>query len=173
MLQPVFEELSLSGEESFRTQPEGEFKFNMTNVVIPPAIPIPNFGDFPLPKKIVWDNSNLFGKMEKGKIIITKGTLGTKKSPVNGRYKGFINCVSSKSRNGLQNVCTNYDFKVELELDAEFQSTLASQFKMFLTPDKVKIAKLPQGGAKYTFSIKGDASNRRSAPKVRSLNSFE
>lgn len=166
-------DLFIKGEESFRTQPEGNFKLNMSNVVIPSAIPIPKMGDFPLPKKIKWENSNLFGKIEKGKVTVTKGTLGTKKAPVNGRYKGYINCSTSKSGTKMSNVCTNYDFKIELELDAEFQREVASSLQAFIKPDQVKITKLPQGGARYTFSVQGDASNSRRAPRVRSLSSFE
>ncbi len=161
--------LEMSGEESFRTQPQGTFRFNLKNAVIPDSIPIPNFGDFPLPKKIIWENSNLFGKIEKGKIQITNGTLGTKKAPLNGRYRGFINCSFSKSKMA----CTNYDFKVELELNAEFERKLASQFKTFFTKDMVNIQKLPQGGAKYSFTVQGDASNRRRPPRVRRLSSFD
>lgn len=158
-----------SGEESFRVQPKGEFKFNLRNVILPEVISIPNFGDLTLPKKVVWQNSNLFGKFEKGKITIQEGTLGTKTAPMNGRYKGYLNCSFHKSGQS----CTDYSFKVEIELSAEFQRSLLAGLKSFMNPRNVNIISLPQGGSKYLFSVQGNAAQRFRAPKISSLTSFD
>lgn len=166
-------DLAVEGEDSFRVQPKGEFKFNMQKVVIPSTISIPNVGDIPLPKKVVWQNSNLFGKMEKGKITITEGTLGTKSAPINGRYKGFIKCSINKSGPRVSQTCTDYDLRVELEFNAEFQRKLAADLKPLLSPRNVNIVSLPQGGAKYLFSVQGNAAQRFRPPRFSSINSFE
>ncbi len=161
------------GEDSFRVQPKGNFKFNMEKVVIPTVIRIPNIGNIPLPKKVIWDNSNLFGKIEKGKIIVTKGTLGTKSSPINGRYKGFITCLFSKSGKNISQNCTKYNFSIELELNVEFQKTLAADIQPLINPRNVNIVKLPQGGAKYLFTVQGNAKQNFRPPRFSRLNSFE
>ncbi|MGH1469078.1 MAG: type II secretion system protein GspN [Bdellovibrionales bacterium] len=166
-------DLFAEGEDSFRVQPKGEFKFNMRKVVIPSTISIPNVGDIPLPKKVTWQNSNLFGKIEKGKVTITEGTLGTKSAPINGRYKGFIKCSLNKSGTKVSQSCTDYDIRVELELNAEFQKKLAADLKPLINPRNVNIVSLPQGGAKYLFSVQGNASQRFRAPRFSSINVFE
>lgn len=166
-------DLNVSGEDSFRQQPEGDFKFNMKNVVIPSTLSIPNLGDIPLPSKVVWSNSNLFGKIEKGKITIKDGTLGTKTAPINGRYKGSFNCSFSKSPAGVKPSCTDYSLKVELELNAEFQRKLAADLKPLINPRNVNIVTLPQGGAKYLFSVQGNAARRFRPPRFSSIKSFD
>ena len=160
------------GEDSFRKQPDGKFKFNFEKVTIPNEIPLP-FGTLELPKKIVWSNSNLFGKIEKGRVSITEGTLGTKQAPVNGRFKGFINCSILKSGNRVSQQCTDYNIKVELELDSNFQKNVAENLSSFLGSRQVNIVKLPQGGAKYLFSVQGNAARRFSPPRFLRLSNFE
>jgi len=168
----VFGELFGSGEDSFRQQPEGEFKFNLQNVAVPKEISTP-IGVVELPKKINWKNSNLFGKFEKGRVSVTNGTLGTKEAPVNGRFKGFINCVFTKSGAQVSPRCTDYNFKVELELNANFQKNVADDLSSFLDPKNVNKTKLPGGGAKYLFSIQGNAATSYRPPKFYRLSNFE
>ena len=160
------------GEDSFRMQPKGDFKFNLENVVIPSEIPSP-FGVMELPKKIKWNNSNIFGNFEKGRVVITNGTLGTKQAPVNGRFKGSINCNFTKTGNNIKQQCTDYNFKIELELDSNFQKNVADGLSSFLEPKMVNKTKLPGGGAKYLFSVQGNAMRTRRPPRFSRLNSFE
>ncbi len=163
----------IEGEDSFRVQPKGNFKFNIEKIVIPATIHIPSIGDIPLPKKVIWENSNLFGKIEKGKITVTRGTLGTKSSPINGRYKGFITCLFHKSGQNISQACRNYEFRIELELNATFQRALATDLQSFINPQNVNIIKLPQGGAKYLFTIQGNLEQSFRSPRFFRLNSFE
>lgn len=165
-------ELSAKGEDSFRMQPEGDFKFNLQNVVIPSEIPSP-MGVLELPKKIIWKNSNIFGKIEKGRVSITEGTLGTKEAPVNGRFKGFINCTFTKSGNNVGQQCTDYNIKVELELDANFQKNVADGLSSFLDPKNVNKTAAPGGGAKYLFSIQGNAAQTFRPPRFSRLSNFD
>lgn len=168
----LFGELDANGEDSFRMQPEGEFKFNLQNVIIPNEIPSP-MGVLELPDKIKWTNSNIFGKFEKGRISITNGTLGTKEAPVNGRFKGFINCTFTKSGNNVNQQCTDYSIKVELELDANFQKNVADGMSSFLDPKNVNKIAVPGGGAKYLFNIQGNAAQSFRPPRFQRLSNFE
>lgn len=162
-------QVSAQGEESFRKQPEGDFKFNFTNVSVPERISTPA-GPISLPEKIKWKNSNLFGKIDKGRILIENGTLGTKNAPVNGRYKGSIDCVFVKSHNGVAPNCSRYDIKVELDLDQNFQKNFASNFSSLITDKMVNKTVTPQGGMRYLFSVKGNM--KYGAPSVQKLSSF-
>lgn len=168
----AFGNLNAEGEDSFRIQPEGKFKFNFEKITIPNEIPLP-FGTLELPKKILWKNSNLFGKFEKGRLSITEGTLGTKEAPVNGRFKGFLNCSILKSGARMSPQCTDYNIKVELELDANFQKNVAESLSAFLGERQVNKIKLPQGGAKYLFSVQGNAARRSSPPRFLRLSNFD
>jgi type II secretion system protein N len=163
----IFGDLKLRGEDSFREQPKGTFNFNMRNVTIPSSINSP-MGEIPLPQKVVWSNSNLFGKIENGQIVIEEGTLGTKKAPMNGRYKGSIKCTFNKSGP----TCTDYNFKVELELNSEFQTKFAADIKPLLNARNVNIVSSAGGGARYLFSVQGNMAKRYPPPRFRSLNEF-
>jgi len=168
----IFGELDVKGEDSFRMQPEGDFKFNLQNVVIPSEVPS-SMGVIELPKKIIWTNSNIFGKIEKGRVSITNGTLGTKEAPVNGRFKGFLNCTVTKSGNNVNQQCTDYNIKVELELDANFQKNVADGLSSFLDPRNVNKTAVPGGGAKYLFSIQGNAAQSFRPPRFSRLSNFD
>jgi len=168
----LYGEFSASGEDSFRMQPEGEFKFNLQNVVIPKELSLPAMV-LELPEAIRWTNSNIFGKIEKGRINITNGTLGTKEAPVNGRFKGFINCTFTKSGNNVNQQCTDYSLKVELELDSNFQKNFADGMSSFLDPKNVNKVAVPGGGAKYLFSIQGNAAQSFRPPRFQRLSVFE
>lgn len=161
-------ELSVKGEESFREQPEGEFNFNFNSVSLPIEITT-DFGTIQLPKKVNWSNSNLKGNIKDGRIIIENGTLGTKTAPLNGRYKGTLQCPISRRGSSISAACNRYDIKVELELDKDFEQGLARNLSSFITPSQVKKMSIPGGGARYLFTVSG---TRYGTPNFRSLSRF-
>jgi len=161
-------ELNAEGEESFRKQPTGDFSFTFSSVEVPTEINTP-IGPIALPKKIKWSNSSLKGEIDKGRINIKNGTLGTKTSPVNGRYKGILDCPITRRGTNIQASCNKYDIKVELELDKDFENKLAKGFSSLINPREINKKSTPTGGAKYLFSISG---GKFGNPTLRSLNKF-
>ena len=160
--------LNAEGEESFRKQPEGDFNFGFKDVMVPQELNTP-VGPISLPKKIKWSNSILKGNFENGRIVIENGTLGTKSSPVNGRYKGQLDCPVTRSPAGLKTACKRYDIKVELELDRDFETKLAKNFSLMINPKEINKQLTPNGGARYLFTVSGGAFKR---PSLKSLKSF-
>ena len=160
--------LEFEGEESFREQPEGKFSFTFNSVELPQEISTP-IGAFSLPKKIKWSNSNLIGDLSNGRINIVTGTLGTKTSPINGRYKGQLTCPITRIGSGITANCNRYDLKVELELDSDFENKLAKNFSAILNPSQINKINTASGGARYLFSVSG---GRFGAPNLKSLKSF-
>lgn len=163
--------LNAAGEESFRQQPKGNFKFNLKNVVIPAELSLP-IGTIPLPSPIRWENSNIFADFQDGRILFKDGTLGTKEAPVNGRYKGYLTCLFSKSGNNVNASCSDYDLQIELEVNRDFQRSFAQDLSALIKPSQVNQVSLSGGGMKYLFGIKGNAANRFSTPRLYSLSSF-
>ena len=160
--------LDAEGEESFRKQPEGDFSFTFNKVELPLEIPTP-IGNLALPKKVKWSNSNLIGKISNGRVNIENGTLGTKTSPINGRYRGNLDCPIIRAGTNVSANCTRYDIKVELELDSDFENKLAKDFSFILNPNQINKITTPNGGARYLFSVSG---RTKGTPVLRSLKSF-
>ena len=160
--------LEAEGEESFRKQPEGEFSFTFNSVEIPQELSTP-IGTISLPKKVKWSNSNLIGSIANGRINIQNGTLGTKTAPINGRYKGQLECPVTRTGSGVRANCKKYDLKVELELDRDFENKLAKGFSSMINPSEINKTSTASGGARYLFSVSG---GRFGAPTLRSLKTF-
>ena len=160
--------LKAEGEESFRKQPQGEFSLTFNTVELPQEISTP-IGTFALPKKVKWDNSNLIGNISDGKVNIETGTLGTKTSPINGRYKGQLNCPIIRIGSTIRANCNRYDMKIELELDRDFENKLAKGFSSMINPRQINKINTASGGARYLFSISG---GQFGTPSLKRLKSF-
>lgn len=167
----AFGDLFVKIEESFRQQPEGEFKLNLKNVEVPKELSLPMF-NLEFPEKILWSNTNISGEFKSGRIDIKESTIGTKSAPINGRIKGYVSCPATKSPMGVKLACATYDIKVELELNREFRQSLESVLGFVLTSDKANIKSLPGGGISYLFSVQGNAQQRYAPPRVFKLSNF-
>ncbi len=165
-------EYKITGEDSFRKQPTGDFKARALNIKLPNPLPLnAQMGALDLPKDVVWKNSNFFGKLENGKINITEGTLGTKSSEVNGRFKGTIDVSFRKLGSNISVSTGNYNLSVELELSKAFEKEFSTVISQGI-PQANK--KMTGSGSKYLFRVSGRAPNRGYAPPPRfsSLSTF-
>lgn len=158
---------NLTGEDSFRQQPEADFKVRVSNLKLPNPLETP-MGPFDFPKQVIWKNSNIFGKMERGEIKIKEGTLGTKDSEVNGRFKGSVRAEMRRIGRNIKPNLGSYNLTVELELSKAFERELGTILSSTLGNAKKS---LPGGGAKYIFRVSGNAAYR-GTPRFSPLTSY-
>lgn len=161
----------VEGEDSFRKQPTGDFKAKLVNLKLPNPLETP-IGPFELPKQIEWKNSNIFGTLENGKINIKEGTLGTKTSEVNGRFKGSVGLSLNKIGPQLKVQYGRYDLLVELELSRAFEKQLGGAISSMIP--RVNKKNNPNG-TRYLFRINGKVPGRGYSPppSFMPLSSFD